>query len=479
MAETLQANEGRFDVVVIGSGFGSLFFVDGYLRKRPQARILLLERGRNNSYAWQLEQGRNSNIPPDSTFRRTDADKVWNFTIGLGGGTNCWFGQTPRFHPSDFRTQSLYGVGQDWPLSYEELDPYYLQAERKMSVAGGEEMAKILPRSAPFPQPPHIQTSVDRVMSKAQPDLHVPIATARASIAAGERGRCCATARCALCPVDAKFTFENGFRSLLAHPTLEIRTECEVTHIDVANGVANGVRYRSGERDYVAQGELIVLGANAIHSPAILLRSGIEHPLTGVGINEQAGYYAEALLNGLDNLDGGTITTALNYSLYDGAFRKDHANALLYFESRWPYGLRKEFGRWRQLVPLIVVVEDLPQNTNRVSIDADGMPRVAHARISDYAQRGLDRSFEKLGDVLAPLPVESIEFIEMRPTESHVQGSLRMGNDRASSVVDARQIHHDVRNLAVVGSAVFSSCPASNPSLSVAALSLRCADLIA
>lgn len=479
MAETLNANEGRFDVVVIGSGFGSLFFIEGLLRKRPQARIVLLERGRNNSHVWQLEQGKNSNIPPESTFRRTDADKVWNFTVGLGGGTNCWFAQTPRFHPSDFRTQSLYGIGQDWPLSYEDLDPYYLEAERKMSVAGGEEMAQILPRSAPFPQPPHVPTSVDRVMSKAQPELHVPIATARASIAAGERGRCCATARCALCPVDAKFTFENGFRNLLSHPTLEIRTECEVTHIDVANGVASGVRYRSNEREYIAQGELVVLGANAIHSPAILLRSGIEHPLTGVGINEQAGYYAEALLDGLDNMDGGTITTALNYSLYDGAFRKDHANALLYFESRWPFGLRKEFGRWRQLVPLIVVVEDVPQDTNRVTLDPDGTPRVSHAQISDYAQRGIDRSFEKLGEVLAPLPVESIEFIEMRPTESHIQGSLRMGADPATSVVDAKQLHHDVRNLVVVGSSVFSSCPASNPSLSVAALSLRSADLIA
>jgi choline dehydrogenase-like flavoprotein len=130
-------------------------------------------------------------------------------------------------------------------------------------------------------------------------------------------------------------------------------------------------------------------------------------------------------------------------------------------------------------VPLIVVVEDVPQNDNRVTLDPDGVPRVSHAHISDYAQRGMDRAFEMLGKVLAPLPVEGIQFIETRPTESHIQGSLRMGRDRATSVVDARQIHHDVRNLVVVGSAVFPSCPASNPSLSVAALSLRCADLIA
>jgi choline dehydrogenase-like flavoprotein len=478
MVDTLRADEGTFDVVVVGSGFGSLFFVEGLLRKRPQARVLMLERGRSHSHAWQIEQGRNSDILPESTFRRPDGHKIWNFTVGLGGGTNCWFAQTPRFHPSDFKVRSLYGVSQDWPLSYEELEPYYVAAERKMSVAGSEEMSKVLPRSAPFPQPPHVPTSVDRVMSRAQPEFHFPIATARASIAGGERGRCCATARCSLCPVDAKFTFENGFRNLASHPTLEIRTECEVTHLDRSNDVVTGVRYRHDGREYSARGELVVLGANAIHSPAILLRSGVDHPLTGVGINEQAGYYAEAMLDGLDNFDGGTITTALNYTLYDGDFRKEAGSALLYFENRWPFGLRKEFGRWRQLVPLVVAVEDLPQPDNRVTLDTDGVPHVSHARASEYAERGIRRSFEALASVLAPLPVERLDFIEKRPTESHVYGSLRMGRSRDDSVVDARQVHHDVRNLVIVGSAVFPSCPAANPSLSVAALSLRAAEAI-
>jgi choline dehydrogenase-like flavoprotein len=479
MADSLLADEGTFDAVVVGSGFGSLFFVEGLLSKRPQARVLMLERGLARSHAWQIEHARNSDIASESTFRRPDGHKIWNFTVGLGGGTNCWFAQTPRFHPNDFKVRSLYGVSQDWPLTYEQLDPYYVAAERKMSVAGADEMSRVLPRSAPFPQPPHVQTSVDRVMSQAQPDFHFPIATARASVASTERGRCCSTARCSLCPVDAKFTFENGFRNLVSHPTLEIRTECEVTHLDRANGILSGVRYRHKGREYSARGELVVLGANAIHSPAILLRSGIDHPLTGVGINEQAGYYAEAMLDGLDNFDGGTITTALNYMLYDGDFRKEAGSALLYFENRWPFGLRKEFGRWRQLVPLVVAVEDLPQANNRVTLDTDDVPLVSHASVSDYAELGIRRSFDALARVLAPLPVERIDFIERRPTESHLYGSVRMGNSRDDSVVDAKQIHHDVRNLVVVGSSVFPSCPAANPSLSVAALSLRSADLIA
>jgi choline dehydrogenase-like flavoprotein len=469
----------HFDVVVVGSGFGALFFVEGYLSKRPAAKILMLERGIFNSHAWQIEQGRNSPIPAASTFRSDAAKKVWNFTIGVGGGTNCWYAQTPRFHPSDFRMRSKYGVAQDWPLDYDELEPYYFAAETKMSVAGSPEMGVILPRSGPFPQPPHKQTAVDAIMRKAQPQFHVPIATARASVADAGRPPCCASARCNLCPVNAKFTFENGFANLRDLPNVEIRTECEVTHLDHAGGTVSAAVYKKGGAEHRVTGDLFVLGANAIHSPAILLRSGIDHPLTGVGIHEQVGYSLEVMLDAVDSLDGGTITTALNYSLYDGPFRKDHAGALIYFDNRWPHGLRKEYGRWRQFAPLVVVIEDLPQDSNRVVLDKDGMPKVLHADISDYAKRGIQASLAKIQNVLEPLPVERIDFKGLRDTESHIQGSLRMGTDRASSVIDAKQIHHDVRNLVVVGSSVFSSGPNANPSLSVAALSLRSAALIA
>lgn len=469
----------HFDLVVIGSGFGSLFFVDGFLAKRPNAKVLILERGRFHSHAWQLQHQRNSSIAPADTFRTPAGHKRWNFTIGLGGGTNCWYGQTPRFHPNDFRMRTRYGVAQDWPLAYNDLEPYYTRAEARMSVAGAMEMAALLPRSEPFPQPPHKLTAVDKVMQQAQPDFHFPIATARASVATAERGPCCATARCSLCPVNAKFTFENGFTHLREHSGVEIRLECTVEQLDVANDAVRAAIYVSDGREQRVSADLFVLGANAIHSPAILLRSGIDHPLTGVGIHEQTGYALEVMLDGLDNLDGGTITTALNYSLYDGGFRKDYGGALIYFDNRWPYGLRKEYGRWRQLAPLVVVVEDLPQDANRVTLDSDGVPHVAHESISDYAKLGVERSLASIDKVLAPLPVERVEFRGMRPTESHVQGSLRMGTDPATSVVDAKQVHHEVRNLVVVGSAVFPSGPCANPSLSVAALSLRSADLLA
>jgi choline dehydrogenase-like flavoprotein len=89
-------------------------------------------------------------------------------------------------------------------------------------------------------------------------------------------------------------------------------------------------------------------------------------------------------------------------------------------------------------------------------------------------QHGLD-SLEKL---LAPLPVESINFREWRLTESHVQGTLRMGQADDGSVVDSLMLHHKMRNLVVVGTATYPSCSPANPSLTAAALSIRAADLL-
>ena len=474
-----EAVRDRYDAVLVGSGFGSLFFLEGLLVRRPQARVLVLERGQHHPVAWQLAQQRSSVIDPRATFRVPPGHKPdWDFTVGLGGGTNCWYAQTPRFHPNDFRTASLYGVGRDWPVGYDELEPYYVRAERRMAVSGSEVMGRVLPRSAPFPLPPHRVTRADELMQAAQPERHFAIATARASVKTPERNRCCSTGTCRLCPANAKFNFENGFAALLKDPRVTIVTGAEVTHLEHAGGRASAALFRHGEREYRARGELLVLGANGIHSPAILLRSGLDHPTTGRGIHEQIGYYAEAELDGLDHFDGGTLTTGLNYSLYDGDFRRTDASALLYFENRWVHGLRKTYGRWRQVLPLTIAVEDLPQDDNRVLLDADGMPVVHHARNSEYGERGVQRSFDQLARVLAPLPVERIVFRGLRPTESHVQGSLRMGRDPANSVVDADQVHHAVRNLVVVGSSVFPTGPCANPSLTVAAMSLRSAERV-
>jgi choline dehydrogenase-like flavoprotein len=141
-------------------------------------------------------------------------------------------------------------------------------------------------------------------------------------------------------------------------------------------------------------------------------------------------------------------------------------------------GLRTEWGRWRQALPIEVFVEDLPLESNMVVDEGGDMPVVKHPSRSDYYRKGAERVVAQLPELLAPLPVEHIIRLKDVPTGNHIQGTCRMGADPASSIVDANLTHHAVRNLLVLGTAVWPSCASANPSLTAAALSLRAADRI-
>jgi hypothetical protein len=181
------------------------------------------------------------------------------------------------------------------------------------------------------------------------------------------------------------------------------------------------------------------------------------------------------LLDGLDNFDGGIPAAGCNVLWVDGDHRKEAASALVYFSNSYYLGLRTEWGRWRQTVSVWVLVEDLPQETNMVVDEGGDMPVVHHPSRSDYNRRGAERALAKLPELLAPLPVERVIRLEDVRTANHIQGTCRMGADPASSIVDADLMHHEVRNLLVLGTAVWPNCSSANPSLTAAALSLRAA----
>lgn len=467
-----------FDLVVIGSGFGSLFFVKKYLENKPKTKVAIIEWGSWRDYQTQLTEQVNTSISLTRAHVIREGEKPWNYTIGVGGGTNCWWGQSMRLMPSDFEMKSRYGTMQDWPMSYEELEPYYLEAEKIMNISGPDNIAALMPRSGPFPLPPHNTSDVDKLMMSAQPDMHYPICTARSPIATKQRGRCCASARCNLCPVNAKFTAFNGMSDILNNPNITWFTDHQAWAFKYSDNQIKSLKVRQDGTMRVIDGDLFVLGANAIQSPAICLRSGITGEFVGTGICEQYGAEFEVMLNGVKNFNGGTVTTGLNYTLYDGPHRDEHGAALLFFENRLKYGLRTDWGRWQEYLPLVVNVEDMPQQQNRVALNEVGMPVIHHEDVSEYARKGMLRARARLNDVLAPLPVENIVDRGIRNTESHIQCSLRAGTKATNSFVDKKLISHKFRNMVVVGTSVFTTCPPANPSLTVAALSLFSADRV-
>ena len=466
-----------YDLIVIGSGFGSLFFLKRFLERSSDVRVALVEWGADRPPSQQTLENSNSTLPVNECHEELGG-KTWNYTIGLGGGTNCWWGQTPRFLPQDFKLKSEYGVHEDWPISYDDLEPYYCQAEAIMNVSGSDAIGQVMPRSQPFPLPPHNMSTPDQIMAQHMPDQFFPVSTARASQAIAGRGKCCARVACSFCPVEAKFNAYNGMNDVLRDPRVNLILNAQVLEIEQEAGTATGVVYQQDGRDVTISGDLIVLGANAIQSPAILLRSNIQHPKTGLGLCEQLAYGVELKLDGVNNFDGSTFTTGWHYGAYNGDHRRTAGATLIQVENHAKFGLRTEFGRWSHSLPLILNVEDLPQDQNAVGLTEDGKAQVDFNGFSDYAQAGLDYTISKLEDLFSPLPIEEIVVHGKRETEHHLECSLRMGSDPETSVVDPVGLHHSVRNLLVVGSAIFPTCPPANPSLTVAALSLRSADIL-
>jgi choline dehydrogenase-like flavoprotein len=381
--------------------------------------------------------------------------------------------------PEDFRLRSLYGIGRDWPLSYDELENYYCEAEEIMAISGPDDGAPY-PRSRPYPQPPHRFSDPDKLLKRRFPDEFFNQATARPSkpVASG-RPKCCASGVCGLCPINSKFTVLNELRYLYENdPRVSLLVGARVLNLEIANNMVSGVRFEQDGTEHVVRADLVGLGANAIFNPHIMLRSGLTDASLGLGLAEQVSARVDINLQGVDNFQGSTSITGSGYMLYRGRDRKERAAALM---ESWnmPQYLRNERGQWRRRLILKFIYEDLPLSENRVMFDAANpdKPQVRYTGHSSYADRGLRGLDSELGPILGALPATSYRIEPMAdPTESHILCTTPMGTDSAESVVDRNLMHHRIRNLLVLGGSVFPTTTPSNPTLTISALSLRAAD---
>lgn len=478
----------RYDLAIVGSGFASSFFLLGYLRRAsPEARVVVIERDSKVEHADRVEealgQSSTSHAPsasPPIQYRRTgDLRKSWTFGLGFGGGSNCWWGNVPRFLPADFEMQSRFGVGRDWPISYADLAPYYGEVENVMAISGPDGPWPF-PREGNYPQPPHRMNEPERILKQAYPNSFFTVPTARARIATSGRSACCGSGVCHLCPVEAKFTVQNGLMSVFDDPRVTVVLEAEALGVDVAGGVARSVQVRHRGREVSVDAELIVLGANALFNPILLDRSSLHHPLLGKGLHEQVGLLAEVHLEGVESFQGSTSVTGHSYLLYDDDSRRREMAACLV--ETWNVGkLRLEPGKWLQVLPIRMVFEDLPEERNRVIDDPAEpyRPTFHYEGHSNYTARAIAQAGSDLERLMSPLPVEKIEIkSELEATESHILGTVPMGEDPKNSIVDSLGVHHSVRNLVVLGGSMFPTSSPANPTLTISALALRAADLM-
>jgi choline dehydrogenase-like flavoprotein len=469
-----------FDLAIVGTGFAAAFFLKNALASPDVGRVIVLERGKRHSYDWQLRNGRHNDLSEPRPHRETGlSGKWWNYNIGFGGGSNCWWTNAMRIHPADFELQSRYGVGTDWPVGYEDLEPYYCDAEDEMLVSGDNSSEVIFPRSRPFPQPRHRYSDIGLALKAAHPDTTFAMPTTRARVVNDKRGVCCAVGQCDLCPNVAKFTIVEEMAYLFDDPRVTLVLEAEATAIETEAGQASAVLYRKDGVEHRAAARFVALAANGIYNPFLLLKSGIDDGPVGRGVTEQIPIYLNIDFATAGNQGYSSLIGAVNYAFADGPHRTHAAGGFLEISSR--FRVRPNAEKWNRNAFAVFLLGDLRDEKNRVSIDPDmpDRPLVTFRDWTPYARAGLAHVEASLEAFLAPLGVERItaDYGHVS-THSHIEGSTVMGTDPATSVVDGDMRHHRVRNLAVLGSGAFPTSPGSNPTLTIAALSLRSADRI-
>lgn len=464
------------EVIIVGTSFAAAFFAVGLLRRDPTTKITFIEWGGPHSYDRQLANRDDAPTGGDTYIKRVgNREKTWLFHIGHGGTSNYWWGQALRLLPADFSAKPLDQDGP-WPISYDDLEPFYCDAEDLIGVATSINQA-LFPRSRPPRHAPHLGNDVDLRLLELYPDSYMICPSARTLEGTKIRPPCCNNGVCGSCPIDSKFRVLNELKDLFSHPSVTLLLNHEVRAVEMAGGAARGVVARTPKGEVHLKGDLVFLGANAIFNPAILIRSGLgDDRWTGRGIAEQVGLSATVDLETLRSSNGTTHITGL--SLH-GA-RENRATLLRYLvEGRnTPPALRFERNRLLNRAEFKIVVESPLSREDRVEVSGDQV--IVHSQAPHplvHAQlEGIKRDFTQW---IKPIGIERVDFgSEFAPTEGHIQCSTRMSARAEDGVVDGNMRHHRVPGLMIGGASVFPNCPPSNPSLSIAALSLRAASLV-
>ena len=158
---TEQATGKDWDVALVGSSFASMFYLLGL---PASLSVLIIESGPVLSHREILADNTDTSVDV-AQKNRSGREKTWVKNSVFGGDSNCWWGQTPRFHPDDFETKSRFGIAEDWPIRYDDLEPFYSDAEKVMQISGGGD-EHILRRTEPYPFPPHALSRSDAFLQE-------------------------------------------------------------------------------------------------------------------------------------------------------------------------------------------------------------------------------------------------------------------------------------------------------------------------
>jgi choline dehydrogenase-like flavoprotein len=429
---------------------------------------------------------------------------------GVGGGSVHWAGFTPRLHPSDFRIHAEDGVGVDWPISYEEIKPYYELLEKEIPVSG----PAYFPWGDPhgYPYGPHPMGACGDILIKGCTKLGIrvsiggPVAILAGSH--GDRPHCIYRGFCIQgCKVGAKqSTLISHVPDGLAHGA-EIRDHCMASRILLGkDGRVTGVTYfDSNGREQEQKAKAIIVCGYAIETPRLLLNSAC--PGQEAGLANSSGTLGRYLMAQAGNVVLGRFEElvrmykappahALTEEFYEtdpqrgfargfavqtvGPLPIAFARQMMVAKGAWGWGMRQVMMDYNHWGAIALLGEILPWEDNRVELapekDRNGIP-VAKVtfNLHDNDKKMIEYGKNKVMEIMRAAGAQEVV---QEARYAHLVGGARMGNDPRSSVVDKFGRAHDIPNLFICDGSVMPTQGSANPGLTIQALAARTADYL-
>jgi choline dehydrogenase-like flavoprotein len=520
------------DVLIVGAGASGAAFA--WRLAEAGIDVLCLEQGgwvKPGDYPtagedWELH--RQTDFHPDPNVRRSPADYPLD-TSGspidplmynaVGGSTIHWSAHFPRLRPSDFRVRTLDGVADDWPFTYGELEPFFDLNDRIMGVAGLTGDPAYPPKS-PRQTPPIPLGRLGHTMARGFDKLGWhwwPSDSAILTRAYDGRRACNNCGPCDIgCAVGAKASTDVTYWPKALARGARLVTGARVREITVTpDGRAGGAVYYDTEgRVHEQRARLVVLAANGVGTPRLLLNS--RSPLFPDGLANGSGlvgrnlmFHPYASVRGVfeDRLEGykGPIgCSIICQEFYETDPSRDFVRGYSFQIARgltpvasalgglsalrvpWGAGHRAAYeARFDRTITLFVIGDDLPEAHNRVELDpllTDGhgipAPRIVY-RLGENSRKLLDHGLARGREALEAAGARAVEATPLhRAAGWHLMGTARMGSDPRRSVVDGYGRCHEVPNLYVIDGSAFTTGGAVNPTSTIQAVALRAADRV-
>jgi choline dehydrogenase-like flavoprotein len=514
------AGEKKVDVVIVGGGASGILLA----AKLGQAgkKVVVLEMGPPlaledliSSQIWsrRLKWG---GVPVVSEGKNPVSH---NFQSGwgLGGAAMHQYANWPRLHPEDFRVKTQYGRGLDWPISYEQLRPYYDSIQREVGLSGDHVAEVWRPAGEPYPMPPMKWFRQAEVLAEGFRKLGMrtaPMPVAINSVPYNGRPACLYDGWCeAGCPTGALVNPQVTYLPVAKKAGVEIRTDAYVTRVltNAKGDRAIGVEYydRNKQRQ-VQAADVVVLAAFSASNPRILLNSATDKHPNGlanssglVGRNVMAHITVSAFGLFDENVENHMGMSSAFGMCQDGYVKDSHEG---FGSFTWTIGVAMKpndilgfansraqvFGNAlhdfmkkasRGLARIGTQCEELPNPDNRVVLsdrkDEFGFPlaRVVHA-LDDNSMKLFEHMRDQgLRIVKATRAAET--WTSPAPGLAHFLGGTIMGRNSADSVADGYGRTYDVPNLFIAGGGLFPTIGGVHPTFTLHALTLRTADYMA